>query len=342
MLQVYTQDDLARLAGVTRLTVRRALSGGAGVGKLTRQRICELAKEVGYRPNSAAKATRSGRFNAVGLLASVNRHQGSLVEQMLHGVHQALAQRGMHLTLTIVPDDRLSDDERLPAILREQMVDGLLLNYTHKIPQHMGEIIAKHQIPAVWVNSKQPGDCVYPDDFGGGVSNTRRLIELGHRRILYADFSWGACQPGLAHYSHGDRRAGYEQAMREAGLPVRTLIPERYCGGRAALDLCRAVLAGDDRPTGVVAYGGVDTQAFVNATVVDNLELGRSLSLVTFFVEPGLAGWNLSGVVLPEERMGSLAVERLMERINDPARSLPPLAVRLEPYLGSSAGPVGV
>ena len=46
------------------------------------------------------------------------------------------------------------------------MADGMIVNYTHEIPQPMLDVIRAHHTPAVWLNAKLASDCVYPDDLG--------------------------------------------------------------------------------------------------------------------------------------------------------------------------------
>ena len=67
----------------------------------------------------------------------------------------------------------------MPRLLTEACSDGLLIDYTHAIPPALLALIERHRIPAVWINSRQPLDCVRPDDEAAGYDATRRLLERG-------------------------------------------------------------------------------------------------------------------------------------------------------------------
>ena len=60
--------DVARLAGVSSQTVSRVSNGYAGVNEETRQQVLEAMKELGYRPNSAARALKRGEFRTIGVI----------------------------------------------------------------------------------------------------------------------------------------------------------------------------------------------------------------------------------------------------------------------------------
>ena len=67
-----------------------------------------------------------------------------------------------------------------------RMADGMIVNYTHEIPQAMLDLVHAHHAPAVWINVKLAKDCVFPDDVNAARSVTEELIQLGHRRIAFA------------------------------------------------------------------------------------------------------------------------------------------------------------
>lgn len=181
---------------------------------------------------------------------------GRAPSSLVDGIEDALQLGDEHLTIARLPDEQLTDEGFVPKILSRLMADGLLINYQVDIPQRMHALMEAAAVPAVWLNRKLPLNAVHPDDFGDGVSATMHLLSFGHRRIGWIDFNIGP-EEVAAHYSNADRRAGYQTAMRRAGLEPRDVgslgghIPY---GQRVAI--ARAFLCDPGtRPTALVSYG---------------------------------------------------------------------------------------
>lgn len=315
---IRSQDSLAQVAGVTRLTIHRALTGQPGVGQATRQRIRRLADKYGYRPNAAARSTRTGRFGAVALLLGTRDGCSTLPPDLLNGIHDGLAAHDLNLMVVRLPDERLTDADYVPRILRETASDGLLIDYTHDIPLLMLDLIAQAKLPAVWINVKREHDCVHPDDFAAAKQATQRLLASGRRRVAWADFS--NLDPDHRHYSAADRRAGYAAAMIDAGLTPRfatELNPhqpgvDRECGAQA-------ILSDPDRPDALVCYADTTAAAFIHAAQRLGINIPGELSLLSFdpSVSPLLYP-RLSTMLLPSRAVGEQAVAMLQQRIHHP------------------------
>jgi len=325
-----TLQDIAERAGVSTMTVSRALREGDTYQRPTfakrARRIRRIADELGYRPNAAATAMRVGQFRSVGLLLSTVGSRSELPGGLLHGVHDALAERDFHLTLVKLPDERLTDAGFVPRILREWMTDGLLINYNALIPAKLIQILHDRSMPSIWMNSKQSADCVYPDDYESARLATRKLIEAGHRRIAYVDYSTRADEAPW-HYSGLDRQAGHATAMAEAGLTFRR-IGDGLMDRRERTGHLTAALGEAGRPSGVLAYTGRDGMLAMRAAELAGLSVPQDVSVACFMGDRrDYFGRDLSGIALPETQIGRRAVEMLMERIETPTESLPPAAV---------------
>jgi len=299
------------------------------------KRIRRIARELGYRPNAAARTMASGRFGAVALLMSADvSGRSSLPGGLLRGLTSALDARGMYLAIADLPDERLTDERFVPKILREWMSDGLLINYNWQIPARMIEIIEDYKLPSVWLNCKREHDCVYPDDFDAARRLTSLLISRGHRRIAYADFHHGFGSEPDEHYSKADRWSGYWAAMAEAGLtPMRIDTGDSPHRNRSTYEFWAApaatCLSAQDRPTAVIGYSHDDLGAFALAARGLGLRVPDGLALATFgegervFIH----GLQVPAAQLPEERVGRTAVERVLEKIESPLRTLVPVSV---------------
>ncbi len=306
----------------------------------TRDKVLKAARELGYRPNGAAKAMRSGRFGCAALVLSTQAGHSSVFTPLLDGIDSELAKHNMHLVHAPLPDEQLTNDGFVPKILSQWMADGLLINYNAAIPARMIEVIEGHNIPSVWMNSKQRHDCVYPDDFGGGVMATEHLLRLGHTRIAFVDYGHGSAVPPK-HYSALDRPGGYAHAMQAAGLQARLIqAPVRAeSGERIARTL--AWLRADDRPTAVVTYSPRDALPIVHvATAMLGMRVPGDLSIATFDDHPvDHIGVEITTVVLPRAELGSASVRMLLQKIESPTLELAPLALPCVLLPGQTSAP---
>src|SRR4051794_14535986 len=185
-----TLADIAAQVGVDRSTVSRVLANKAAEGGISVElagRISAAARELNYAPNTVARAVREGRFNCAALLMSTVEGRSYLPSRLLDGIHDGLAEKDMHVTVAKVPDEKLNDFNYVPKILRTLMADGLLINYTHHLPEHLVNILSQRQLPAVWMNTRRETNAVYPRNFEAAEEMTRRLLKLGHTRIAYLD-----------------------------------------------------------------------------------------------------------------------------------------------------------
>jgi LacI family transcriptional regulator len=323
-----TLADIAAHIGVDRSTVSRVLSNKAAEGGISvelAERITAKARELNYIPNTYAKAVREGRFNGAALLMSTVEGRSYLPSRLLDGIHDGLAEADMHLNVAKVPDEKLNSDDYVPKILRTLMADGLLINYTHHLPEHLVEVINERRLPAVWINTRRESATVFPRNFEAAREMTNRLIKLGHRNIAYVDLCAGWQEYAGAHFSAQDRAAGYAAAMRETGLEPRDVRPEFACTTLYTEKQFMAdFLRRPNRPTAVVCYFAVFVPAVLHAASAVGLRVPDDLSVATFAAENHREhGLTVSAMLEPHYRMGQEAVRLLHERITRPTRALP-------------------
>lgn len=333
-----TIEDIARRVGTSKMTVSLALRGTGRMSTRTRDKILAAAKQLGYRPNVAARAVSTGRFGCAALVLSTRPNASTLPDNMLKGVHDTLITHDMHLTVAILPDEQLTSAGVVPKILRNWLADGLLINYTHEIPARMVELIRQYAVPSIWINSQQPSDAIYPDDFSAGRDASRRLIELGHSDIAYVDYSHNPDVMPREHYSASERLRGYEAAMREARLPARPIVRRVSSADRARA--AREWLERDDRPTAVVCYGSTTAVPIAWAAVGLGIVTGRDLSIISFDGRAvQYAGPPFATMLIPEEAMGREAAELLVSKINDPNTPVPSRSVPFRFEEGATLAP---
>ncbi len=347
-------EQIASQVGVSASTVQRILNHPLKDRRPSiRQRadrIRSLAAKLNYRPNLAAKATATGRFGCVSLVLSrdaaispygnVSRAGPGLYD----GILEELSQRDYHLTLHQFRDEQFVEEGFLPKVLRTDMSDGLLVNYTYRIPPRMIEVIRQDQVPTVWINVKMEHDCVHPDDFLAGRLATEHLLARGARSIGYLHI--GLTRPGDdAHYSAQDRLDGYLAAMKAAGLKPNIQLEDQFRSPQPdgdhmhdpRFDMARAWLAKPDRPQAVVTYSATAAQPLVAAALAGGVDIPTDLAIVSIgdalCSDTGVA---LTTVLFDAADMGRAAVRMLFEKIQKPARAIRPAKIPGRLVLGQT------
>src|SRR5215207_4482634 len=140
-----TMSDIARHAGVSPMTVSRALSDPPSVSDKMRRKVDAAVREFGYLPNRIAGSLSSKRSNVVGLI--VPSIQNSLYANMIQAISDVLRTNGFHLMIAN-SGHRLDDEEALVAALLAQRVCGLVLhNTTHT--KRVRDLVAKTGVPVI-------------------------------------------------------------------------------------------------------------------------------------------------------------------------------------------------
>src|SRR5690349_14644188 len=185
MPRARTLEDVARLAGVSRNTVSLAIRGSPRVNPRTRERVMDVVRRTGYRPNYAARALAGRRTTTVGLVRyGSSKMQGdSYYDMILAGLRRALDDAGYDLLL--FAPTRQADGLDLTEPIGSGRVDGMV-------------IIGTQTDRAAVANAHRQGACIVhvgrrdfgadvpivsADEVGGVEGALRHLREHGHTRI---------------------------------------------------------------------------------------------------------------------------------------------------------------
>jgi len=335
MIKKVTISQIAAEVGLAKSTVSCVLNGkaNAGVSAARAAQVLEVAKRLNYRPSAAARAMRTGRFNAMGMILSDKADKISPFIEMWRAILDQLHHSGMGLTVGQLPDKDLTNEGFVPRLLGEWAVDGLLVDYVAEMPERMVQLIREHHIPSVWINNRMPFDCVYPDDIDAFRRATRHLLGLGHSKIAYVTFH------RAHHYSHADRYAGYEQEMQAAGLTPRAMRSDVTIPREDRLVRARALLAQSDRPTAILTWEMDDAYPFMLAAAHLGLSVPGDLSLMTAHHEPtNELGVMVGHVRLPAVELGREAVKILLAKVATPDTPIPPKALPFTLEPGATTG----
>ncbi len=210
--------DVAREAGVSGQTVSRVANGHSNVDDDTRARVVSAMQLLGYRPNSAARALRSGRFRSIGVIMFTLSTVGNM--RTLEGIAVAAAAAGYSINL--IPVSQKTQDEVAVAFARlsEQAVDGVIIVIeAHLINEAGFELPSGLPVVVVDSTARDRFPVVDTDQGQGARLATEHLLELGHRTV------WHISGPEES-YSAERRRDAWAATLREHGA----LVPDALMG----------------------------------------------------------------------------------------------------------------
>lgn len=208
--------DIAAQAGVSVMTVSKVLRDAPDISAATKLRVRDLARQLGYVPDSMAQGLRSRTTKYFGLVVSAvsNPVVARTIMAIEEGAHE--------LGYEIIVAQTLNRIEREEAVLRRLLsrrVDGMFVLPVYRMGQTAAiyEEVKKREIPTVILGHKA-AFCsgfvnVEGDDLQASYIASKHLLELGHRRIAYLS--------GLGFSpSAQDRLEGYRRALRDSQVEV--------------------------------------------------------------------------------------------------------------------------
>jgi LacI family transcriptional regulator len=308
-----TMTDIAAAVGVSQATVSLVLNnrGGTRVAESTRERVLDAARELGYRPNVAAKTLREGKAGLIGFVGDAvvsSPFSGRIVEGA-----QTRAWDDDMLLLTInTGGDRELEDAAIESLLSHRVIGIVYAAMYHRILE-VPDALA--DIPSVVLNSEDASGrsrAIIPDEFNGGMAAATELIEAGHERIAMVNIA--PLASGLP--AAVERHRGYVSALEGAGIGIDASLhiegdgnPD--AGYRAAHDL----MSRRDRPTAIfcandrTAWGAYQALQELGARVPDDVSVVGFDNQETLapFLRPGL-----TTLELPFAEMGRRAVDMLL------------------------------
>ena len=212
-----TMHTVARMAGVSAMTVSRALKSDAAVAKETRDRVLEIVRQVGYVPDASARvfATRRSGF-AAALVPSLNN---SNFADTVHGMSEVFDAEGLQMLLGDTEYSLQREEDLIWAFLQRRPEAIILTGGVHS--DRTRQLLASADVPIVetWDLPEHPlGDVVGFSNKEAGAAMVRYLYERGRRRIGFIGGRTSFDTRGA------ERRAGFKQATRSLRLPNDRII----------------------------------------------------------------------------------------------------------------------
>jgi LacI family transcriptional regulator len=316
--------DVARAAGVSQTTVSLVLNGreSARIPDITRQRVRDVADQLGYVVHSGARALATGRANRIGMVplegvGSPTSYHYRLVE----GVLSRASEAGQHL---LVLSGAGMDPERLYQEILGGTVDGVLL-VGRSDGDPLTQRLAARQFPTVCVayEPSVPGlSSIDVDHYVSGTLVANHLRELGHKRAVFASHRWDNSWTRKA-------LSGFSRAFARAGTDVVEVYEDRQEGH----EYFERIIRETQRPLGATAIYTMDGWSlpkFVETFQAHGIVLGRDIALISGPEDGYCELTGISAIEEPLYDLGQAAADHLLKVIDGESPStLPSLRTRL-------------
>ena len=304
--------DVAEHAGVSVKTVSNVVNGYVHVSPAMREKVQASLEELNYRANLSARSLRRGRSGVIALALP------ALDMPYFAELTRCVVQEAELLGCTVLVDqtDGLRDREEVVATgVRSHLIDGLILSPVSMGYDELSRV--SDETPIVLLGEKIGDadiDHVAFDNVAAARAATEHLLSLGRTRVAAIGYQAGAvAQSGVAAV----RRAGYEEALTAAGLPVTVELTREvngYLRGEGALAM-DSLLA--ERPDAVLCFNdllalgalrtlaqrGVRVPEDVAVIGIDDIEDGRFSTPTLSTIAPDKAAVAREAVLLLHERL---------------------------------------
>ena len=317
-----TMEDLAREAGVSKITVSRALSGHPLVKEETRARIRELAEKHGYRVNIAARNLRQQRTRTIGVVIEMTpSHDRSMSEpyplSLLGGIMQELTSHSYNMVLTTMP----------LFVAAPPSVDGVIL-LGQGVREDAVEMVQRTGLPyVIWgsVDGNEAHITVGSDNLQGGRIAADHLLFHGRKRLVFVG--------DATHLEVADRFGGFRQRIEEYGCELVSAPASPFTreGGYSAL---QPLLASGAAPfDGVFAASDAIAMGVIDALGDAGRSVPEDVSVIGFDDAPGAALFTpaVTSIRQDWDRGGTLLAQKILDLTSGGKPASESMTVELKP-----------
>lgn len=313
-------SDIAQKARVSTATVSRVLNNSSLVSPKTREKVQRVIEEHGYTPSAVAKSLSVRATHNVGVIFP--DIENPFFPSALIGVTQ-VAERQRYNVFYFNSDETPEKEHEFLNVVRRQRLDGVILapaNCYDEITGSALEEFERQGVAVVLLDRELDGrqfSMVRAEDQKGAYTGVRQLIREGHERVAIIVGS-PSNRPVF------ERFAGYRQAMEEAGLPIRSeYVVRADQKSEIAYSVTQTLLELPEPPTAIFTCNNMMTLGCLRCCTERGVVIGRDISLLGFDDIETLrdVGYRLSAVDRSSREMGRIAMELLLERLEQPGRA---------------------
>lgn len=307
-----TIKDIARMLGISKSTVSRALGGRSDIHPETKQKILELAGQLHYEPNALAINLKQQKTNTIGVIVpeTINR----FFARAVGGIQKGADMAGVNVMICQSNESYIAEKKNLHSLVSSR-VDGLIVSISRETDRsdHFASLLDKG-IPLVFFDricQDIEASQVMTNNYEIAMEGTEHLISQGCQRIAFV--------AGPQHlFNSRSRLEGYLDALRKHGLPVKDsyILHSHYRSDKVE-EYTRYLLNLPQRPDAVFAINDYAAIEMMHVLKKSGLRIPQDIAILGFnnenicrFVEP-----SLSSIDHPAHDIGISAAEILINQI---------------------------
>jgi len=334
-----TISDVAKLAGVSNMTVSRTLNGHPSVSSTTHDTVMRAVELLGYRRNENARSIRPGhRTGLIGV--GITNIGNPYYAEFALGVEDVANEHGRRVILATTGGDNEREKQIVSDFLGRQ-VEGLILVPAGTEADHL-QARKLRQVPLVFASRMVEGvtaDSVLVDDSGGAYQGTRHLLDKGHQSIGYLGTS-------ETSFTGGRRLHGFLRALADRGLSPDTSLIRL---GVQSVDQATAEttdLLAVAQPTALFCSNNRNTLGALKAIAASQAKAHPRATIpeiVSFddFELSDLIPYPITIINHDARALGRQSAELLFERITSPEAALPARTINMPTWLEAGKSETG-
>lgn len=307
--------DVADRLNISTATVSLVLNNKPGVSEETRQRVLKLIQELGYDTNILSKPALKNNKN---IRFVIYKKHGKVVSDtpffstLMEGIEQEARKDGYNLVITYVTESE--NKQEVLRIIEENPLEGMIILATEMLPEDL-QPFTRLGIQLVILDRYFKGeslDTVMINNTEGAYEATKHLIDMGHSEIGYLHST-------VRIKNFEERKEGYSQALKDYAIKenkkymfnLGSTLEDAY------VDMSNILKSDQERPTAFFADNDIIAFGAIKAIKEYGLKIPEDISIIGFddmpfceIIEPAL-----TTVKVYKQRMGMLAVKRLLEKL---------------------------
>jgi len=316
-------EEFARLVGVSRATVSRAINNHPRVAPETKEKIRAAMEQYQYWPNGLARGLVTKRSGMVGIVtAGISApYHAALVQAIANELYE-----WSYMAIFAFTGGIFDREREFVRMLKERRVDGLLVSpmVNERREFENAELVNQLRVegtPIVLVDRyfrDSTVDCVIHDLYGAARQAVEHLVSLGHRRIGYICTALSRRSID-GRLTGDDRLEGYRGGLADAGIPFdENLVVDTRHSIDGGYEGARRLLEVNPRPTAIFCYSDLLAIGVLHSLHDAGVKVPEEMSIVGCDDSDMAARAEipLTTMRLAKEDMGRQAVRMLVEKIN--------------------------